>query len=746
MFDLNADDGSVRKKRYESPIPSDTPALSRAQKGNSLDSPKHVALHHRLLNYYTIELDRQYENRRDMAVDADFYDNIQWTDEQAATLQARGQVPLVFNVTATTVDWVIGTEKRSRTDFKVLPRRKDDSKPAQRKSELLKYLADVNKTKFHVSRAFEDAAKVGLGWIEDGYQGDDEGEPLFSRYESWRYMLWDSAAVELDLTDARYVFRTKWVDLDVAQAIFPKRKGMLERSVDDSDNFAMIDSYGDEPMDGPENESQGRGDGTYIADRVTGYRRRRVRIIEMWFKMPVTADKISGGTFKGELFDPASPGHQEAVDEGDGEIVKRPVMRMYVALFTTAGMLWLSPSPYRHNRYPFTPIWNKRRDRDNMPYGLVRNIRDIQSDINKRAAKALHILSSNKIIMEDGAVDDVEELRDEAANPDAIIVKKRGYELTLDTDRELGQWHLELMSRNILMVQQVGGVTDENLGRSTNAVSGIAIQARQEQGALATAKLFDNYRLAQQIRGEKELANIEQFMSEQKQFRITNMRGSPEYVTVNDGLPENSVVRTKADYVIDEDDWRASVRQAQVESLLELLTTLAPVNPQIAVVLMDLVVEAMDIPQREEIVKRIRQVTGMKDPDADDTAPSPEDQAKEQAAAQQQQLAMQTMMAQLRKLTSEAAKNEAQAADMKARTVGANVSSQRSALESAGMAIMAPGITDVADVILHESGFVSRTEDEETMAAAVQAQQAQAAQQAQQQPQQQQDPMALGLG
>ena len=743
MFDINADDGSVRKKRYESPIPSDTPALSRAQRGNTLDSGKNIALHHRLLNYYTRELDRQFDSRRDMAIDADFYDNIQWTEEQAATLKARGQVPLVFNVTATTVDWVIGTEKRSRTDFKVLPRRKDDSKPAQRKSELLKYLADVNKTKFNVSRAFEDAAKVGLGWVEDGYQGDDEGEPLFSRYESWRNMLWDSAAVELDLTDARYVIRTKWVDLDVAQAMFPKRKSLLERSVDDSDNFAMVDSYGDEPMDGPEMESQGRGDGTYIADRVTGYQRRRIRIIEMWFKMPVTADKITGGTFAGELFDPASPGHRDAVEDGDGEVVKRPTMRMYVALFTTAGMLWLSPSPYRHNRYPFTPIWNKRRDRDGMPYGLVRNIRDIQSDINKRAAKALHILSTNKVVMDKGAVDDIEELREEMAQPDAIIEVNANKNLKFDVDRELGQWHLELMSRNINMVQQVGGVTDENLGRSTNAVSGIAIQARQEQGALATAKLFDNYRLAQQIRGEKELANIEQFMSEEKQFRITNMRGSPEYITVNDGLPENSIVRTKADYVIDEDDWRASVRQAQVESLLELLTTLAPVNPQIAIVLMDLVVEAMDIPQREEIVKRIRQVTGMKDPDADETAPSPEDAAKEQAAAQQQQLALETMMAQLRKLQSEAAKNEAQTADMQARTVSANVGAQRSALEAAGLAGMAPGLADVADVILHESGFVSRTEGEETMAAAAQAQQAQAAQQ---QPQQQQDPMAIGLG
>ncbi|MCI9865530.1 hypothetical protein RHIZ_06190 [Rhizobium skierniewicense] len=751
MFSLDADDGSVRKKRYESPIPADTPASSRPQAGNALDNSRNTQLHKRLLGFYTRELDRQSENRHDMAVDADMYDNIQWTEEQTKILNDRGQSALVFNVTAVTVDWVIGTEKRARTDFKVLPRRKEEGKPAQRKSELLKYLSDVNRTGFHVSRSFEDAAKLGVGWMEDGYQGDDEGEPLFSRYESWRNMLWDSAASEYDLNDARYVIRTKWLDLDVAQAMFPKRKALLERSIDDADSFAMMDAYGDEAMDGPEMENQGKGDGTYVSDRVTGYQRRRVRIFECWFKMPVQTPKISGGTFAGEIYDEYSPGHKAAVEEGDGEVVKKPTMRMYVALFTSAGMLWLSPSLYRHNKYPFTPIWNKRRDRDGMPYGLVRNIRDIQVDINKRASKALHILSTNKVVMDKGAVDDINELREEIAQPDSIIEVNTGKNFKFDVDRELGQWHLELMSRNIQMVQQVGGVTDENLGRSTNAVSGIAIQARQEQGALATAKLFDNHRFAQQVRGEKLLANIEQFMSDEKQFRITNMRGNPEYVTVNDGLPENDIVRTKADFIIDEQDYRATVRQAQVESLMELLGKLAPVNPQIAIVMLDLVVESMDIPQREEIVKRIRQVTGMKDPDADDQAPSPEEQQKEQAAAQQQKLQQELAMAQLRKTMSEATKNEAHAADIKAKTVAANVGSQKSALEAAGAVIMAPGIADIGDAILHESGFVSRSEGEQTMQAAAmeaQQQQAQAAQQqaAQQAQQQPQDPMAIGLG
>ncbi|MFC3074934.1 portal protein [Shinella pollutisoli] len=748
MFDLAADDGSVRKKRYKSPLP-DSPAPARRRAGNALDSAKNVRLHHDLLGLYTREMDRQAESRRDMAKDEDIYDNIQWDEADAAQVEGRGQVPLVFNVTATSIDWVLGTEKRARTDFKVLPRRKEDGQPAQRKSELLKYLSDVNHSTFAVSRAFEDAAKVGIGWMEDGYQGDEEGEPLFSRYESWRNILWDSSSVEPSLSDARYVFRSKWLDLDVACALFPKRRSLLQRSVDDADNFAMVDGYGDEAMDGPELEAQGKGlHSSYTSDNVTGYQRRRVRIIEAWVRMPVTAERISGGTFGGELFDPLSRGHVEAIEQGDGEVIQKPGMRMYVALFTTAGMLWLSPSPYRHNQFPFTPIWNKRRGRDGMPYGLVRNVRDIQIDINKRASKALHILSTNKVVIDEDTIPastTVEEFLDEVARPDGVIVKTRGSHLELNADRDLSQWQLELMSRNINMVQQVGGVTDENLGRSTNAVSGVAIQARQEQGALATAKLFDNHRFAQQLRGEKILANIEQFMSEQKMFRITNMRGKPEYVTVNDGLPENDIVRTKADYVIDEADWRASVRQAQVDSLLDLLAKLAPVAPQLAVAVLDLIVEAMDIPQRDELVKRIRQVTGMRDPDATDE--SPEDIAKAQAAQQQQELILRDALASIAKKEAEAARNQAQAGEIKARTALSNVGAQKSALEAAGTAAAVPSLADIADHILHEAGFVSRTEGEETMktlATQAAAQQQAAAQAAP--PDQPTHETAIGLG
>ena len=71
---------------------------------------------------------------------------------------------------------------------------------------------------------------------------------------------------------------------------------------------------------------------------------------------------------------------------------------------------------------------------------MIRGMRDMQEDINKRASKALHILSSNKVIMDEGALPDgttIDEFAEEIARPDAIIVKRPGKELVITRKRNL---------------------------------------------------------------------------------------------------------------------------------------------------------------------------------------------------------------------------------------------------------------------------------------------------------------------
>lgn len=708
--------GQLKKDSPWDRIPTAEVAIAR--KPSELDSQENQDLHTKLMAFYIRELRRQETNRAEMALDQEFYDGNQWSDADARVLRDRGQVPIVYNQIAPSINIVLGTEKRSRTQFKILPRGKEDSRAAELKTQLLKYLADVNREQFATSMAFEDSVKVGVGWLETGVQGEDDGEPVYARYESWRNMLWDSASVEKDMSDCRYMTRSKWVDVDIANALFPDRKGMIEQSAIESDRFLMDASHGDIAMDTME-----IADSMYRSDQAQfAYKRLRLRLIEIWYRAPTKVKKLSGGMFSNEVYDDAHPAHREQVAMGKAVIVNKVMMRMHCAIMTIKGLLFVSQTPYRHNDFPFTPIWAYRRGSNGLPYGLVRQLRDIQTDINKRASKALHILSTSKTIMDEGAVPDLDAFMEEVSRPDAVIVKKQGKELMIHADRDLAPAHLELMSRSIQMIQSVSGITDEYMGRTTNAKSGIAIQRRQEQGSLSTSAIFDNLRFASQVHGEKQLSLIEQFFTEEKQFRITNMRGTPEYITVNDGLPENDIIRSKADFIISEDDWRNTMRQAATEELMQLLQQLAPVSPQLPVIMLDLLVESMDIPNREEIVNRIRQATGMRDPDAEEPTPQEIARAQEQAEQAQMQKAMlaatiadkqasaQAKAAQAAKVASEV---QASAQRLISELANTNVATQKAALETALAMIASPAIVPVADGVLHEAGFRSRTENED---------------------------------
>lgn len=666
------------------------------------------ATHRMLLGQYRHELEVQTDNRVEMATDEAYYDHEQWTEEEKRILEERGQAAITYNVIHNTVNWVIGTEKRGRTDFKIQPRGKEDAKPAEAKTKYMKYVSDCWHTPFNRSRSFGEQVKAGLGWIETSVPSEDDEEPTGDRFESWRNILHDSAATEMDGSDMRYQFRTKWLDLDIAIAMFPGSKAHLEQSASEITDFgAMTLLDGDEAMDGAEFSREQTGSGE---DALNGFRRKRVRVIEAWYKNPEMTDKIRGGSFKGDIYDANDPRHAEAIAAGKGRLHKKLTMRVRVMLMTTLHPLLDMASPFRHNRLKFVPLWGYINSRTNLPYGLIRGLRPIQDDINKRASKALGILSNNKTIMEEGALGDnmtIDEYIEEASNPNAVITIKAGKRLDMDVDRELAPAHLSLMDRGMEMIRSVGGVTAENLGEGAKSASGRAIALRQDQGSTSTTTFFDNLRFGAQNHGEITLCNIEQFVTEEKQYRVTNERGVAAFEGVNDGSPENDITRSKADFVISEEDWRATIRQAANEQLFDLL---AKMPPDVAVMIFDLVIDGMDITNREEIVKRIRQATGQRDPDA--TEPTPEEMAAQQAKQAQDELAQAQVRLQMAEVKAKIALTEAQTATANAQvkkigadTVNANMTAAVAAMTAATQVITMPTIARVADGLLTQGGW-----------------------------------------
>ena len=636
---------------------------------NPMDSPAAGALFNKLMEWYQQERERQAANRYQMALDEDFYDGLQWSDEDIAELEARGQAAYVYNKVKPTIDWVIGTEKRTRIDFKVLPREEDDVEGAETKTKLLKYLSDVNKTPFHRSRAFSDQVKAGVGWLEDGIRANPEEELLYSRAESWRNMIYDSSSMDRDMKDARFIFRLRWVDLDIAQAYFPDRADVLRQAALGQDlvNTEMDEDFWYLGQHYTARDAKGEAIGrrSFVSDALFYNRRERVKLIECWYRMPVCEKLCRGKGFDGAKFDPNNQAMVAAYRDQAISVVETVRLKVRCAILTEGHMLIDAESPYRHNRFPFTPLWCYRRARDNAPYGLIRNVRDPQEDLNKRASKALFILSTNQIEAEVGASDDWDETRKEAARPDGIVIRNKGTQLEVKRDSVLAEEHLMLMDKDAKMIQDVAGVTDENMGRQTNATSGIAIQARQDQGSVLTAEPFDNLRFALQLQGEIQLSLAEQYVSEAKVLRITGNRGKLEWVKLNqvgeDGEIVNDITRRQADFIIGEQDFRQTLRIAMFETMSEMVGKLPP---EIGIQLMDMVVELADAPNKEEMVARIRKINGQRDPDAkmtpeEEKAMKDDKQQKAEAAQMEKRAMIQELdeqQARIGKLNAEAEK------------------------------------------------------------------------------------------
>lgn len=624
----------------------------------------------RLMNWWYRERTLQAENRTEQMTDHKFYDGEQWTDEDEQTLINRGQKALVFNQIKPTLDWVLGTEKRTRIDYKILPRRREGGANAEIKTKGMKYVSDVNKETFQRSRAFDDSTKGGVGWIELGCRMDPTDEQIFVRYEDWRNMWYDSLSVELDMSDARYLFRGKWVDLDVGCAMFPDRADLVKA--------ASINDYSfyDEELVGLE-ITPVEGEQGFMLDQWHGlqtpYYRNRVRLVEGWYRVPTRVKMMRGpelGTLNGITYDKENEDMNYLVKSGMASLYDAIKMQMQVMMFCSTGALQWMHSPYNHNKFPFVPVWSHRRKTDNTPYGMIRQLRDPQEDLNKRRSKALFILQTNQTIADDDATDDWDDFKSELDRPDGLIKKKRGSDVKINKDTQLAEEHLMLMSQDADYIERTSGVNDEMMGRQTNAVSGKAIAQRYEMGTVVTATQYDNLRLAFQLAGEIKLSLMEQYWTEEKEFRITGQKGQPEFISVNTVDPDtgeamNDITQSQADFVVDEQAHSATVRQAMFEQMMDLANKIATVSPEVVLSMLDLIVDLSDIPSKDAFIERIRAINGQKDPyrNPDDPEVIAEQKAEQEAQARADAIKQLLEDLMVEKAKQDARKVAAEAAD-----------------------------------------------------------------------------------
>ena len=209
-------------------------------------------------------------------------------------------------------------------------------------------------------------------------------------------------------------------------------------------------------------------------------------------------------------------------------------------------------------------------------------------------------------------------------------------------------------------IQSISGINDSMLGTDGAEVSGIAIQAKQNRGAIMIQVPLDNLRKTRHYLAEKILNLVQTFYTEQRIIQVTN-EADPmkprESMVVNQMTPEGQIINDltlgEYDVVVSTAPARDSFDEVQFAEALNLRQVGVAVPD-------DAIIEYSHLARKGELAKRIRMMTGVeKTPEQQEAA-----MMVQQIQMQQAQLELEKLQAEVQKLGSEAAVNISKVQDI----------------------------------------------------------------------------------
>lgn len=420
--------------------------------------------------------------------DRDYYDNIQFTAEELATLKKRGQPPVIDNRIKTKIDYLVGLEKSQRIDPRALPRTPMHEDDAEGASQALKYVADTENYDDKRSAIWRNLLVEGSGGISVAVEPSKykEGEyDIVLRRWSWDRMFADPHSSEHDYSDAGYLGGVIWMDYADALAQYPDAKEKLDATMED--RASLSNTYDDKPKF------------KCWADK----KRKRVRVCQIWLKR---ADK------------------------------------WYFAEYTKGGILKAGESPYRTDKGEsdcemiFASAYVNR---ENERYGLVREMVSLQDSINKRKSKTLHMLSVAQTIYEEGAIDDIQTFRKERAKPDGTMkvapgaLRENAIKTEFQTDLAASHFQILQEDKNAIDLKGPNATMMGDKAQGSSAASGRAIIASQQGGMIQLGDLMDHLRHMDKRVFRAIWNRIRQFWPAEKWVRTTDDEQNIKWVGLN---------------------------------------------------------------------------------------------------------------------------------------------------------------------------------------------------------------------
>ena len=621
-----------------------------------------------------------------------YYDGDQLPPEVLQVLKDRGQPMTIHNLIAPTVDGVLGMEAKTRTDLLVISDDPDDETEKLAEAINAEFadacrLGNMNKAR---SDAYAEQIKAGLSWVEVRRNSDPFGPEFKVSTVSRNEVFWDWLSREADLSDCRWLMRRRWMDTDEAKATFPGMAQVIDYAIDDWRGF--VDTTVTEGQPSPlmsaweEYQSWDRQQNEWLQRE-----RRRVLLQVVYYRTFERLPVIELSNGRVVAFDKNNLMHAVAVASGRVQVRVGRVSRIREAWFVGPHFIVDRPCSAPQGMFPLVPFWGYRKDKTGEPYGLISRAIPAQDEVNFRRIKLPWLLQATRVIMDEDATQlSDNELMEQIERPDGIIKlnparknqKSVADVFRVEQDFQVASQQFQVMQESEKLIQDTMGVYSAFLGQDSNASSGVAISNLVEQGATTLAEINDNYQFACQQVGRLLLAYLLDDLKKRRNHAVVinrDDRQRRQTIVLNaegdNGELTNDISRLNTHIALAPVQQTPAFKAQLAQRMSEVIQGLPP---QVQAVVLDLWVNLLDVPQKQEFVERIRAALG--------TPKSPDEMTPEEqeAAAQQQALEQQQAELQMREMTGRVAKLEAEAARARAAAQRDNAGAQRDVAAAQG--------------------------------------------------------------
>ena len=650
----------------------------------------------------------------------DYYCGNQLDADTLALMEERGQAPIVDNLIMPTINSVLGMQAKSRVDTRVAPEAGEtNSDVAEALSLKMKQWGETARSERAKSDAYAEMIKVGVSFVEVARNANPFKCPIRYEHVHRRELYWDWRAKQVDLSDARYMVRRKWMDEDVLIQTFPEKAEFIRHALSGRANWD-IELAGANLMTRGIDSDVSSGFTTSIEQyEWMNVTRKRLVVYEVWYRVQVTG--LVAKLPNGRVIEVNEANEQQtaALQAGLLKPFQANFDKVRYSFWIGPELVCDHPSPYQHRHFPYVPFFGFREDRTGVPYGLIRAMMSPQDEVNARKSKMMWLLSAKRVIATAGAVEDHAVAADEVARPDAYVVisNKPGERFEVQENGPMAAQQFQVMQEAKEAIQTNVGIHNATLGRDSGATSGLAINSLVEQDSITLAEINDNFNMASRQADEILLSLIIEDLSDsaQESVVVEDDGGRKREIILNNPVQdpktgvvsvENDVTKINVAVVLADTPSTPTFRNQQLNQLSDMVKSLPP---QVQAMLIPFLVEASDLPKRKEMSAVIRKGLGLTEEDDQDPEKAQLKQQIEQAMQEIQDLQRQLKAKNPPEvIAAQVAKLMAEVDNLKSKTTETAVKSLYEAMQAAEAVVANPAIVPVADQISQSSGFIDR--------------------------------------